>query len=60
MRKVGPIDLTPEAPLVLEPGGLHVMLTGLRGQLAAGTHHTLTLVFEHAGRVSVDVEVRRP
>jgi len=60
MRTVGPIELTPAQELVLEPGGLHVMLIGLRESLVAGEHHTVTLVFEHAGRVPVDVEVRAP
>ena len=61
MRKAGPpFDLDNAAPLVLEPGGLHVMLMGLTQPLVAGTSHTLTLVFENAGRVPVEVAVRSP
>ena len=42
----------------LEPGGFHLMLTGLKAPLAAGAAVELDLVFEHAGRVVVQAEVR--
>ena len=42
----------------LEPGGFHLMMTGLKGPLAAGATVELDLVFEHAGRVVVQAEVR--
>jgi copper(I)-binding protein len=44
--------------LVMEPGGYHVMLTGLKQALAAGSTFQLTLAFEKTGPVSVAVEVR--
>lgn len=42
------------------PGALHVMLHGLRHPLAPGASFPLTLTFEHAGTVAVDVAVRAP
>jgi copper(I)-binding protein len=43
---------------VLEPGGLHIMLIGLKQKLAPGDSIPLTLVFEHAGEVTVEIPVR--
>ena len=44
-------------PLALAPGGLHIMLVGLAQPLKAGEHFPLTLTFEKAGAVTVDVPV---
>jgi copper(I)-binding protein len=43
--------------VVLKPGGLHVMLLGLRGPLVAGERLVLTLVFAKAGPRQVQVVV---
>jgi copper(I)-binding protein len=43
--------------LRLEPGGAHVMLTGLRKRLAAGERVHVTLEFERAGRLALEVPV---
>ena len=43
---------------VLEPGGYHVMLMGLNEQLVAGEHIHVVFIFEQAGEVEVEVEVR--
>jgi periplasmic copper chaperone A len=43
---------------VLEPGGYHVMLMGVIERLVAGEHFHATFVFEHAGEVGVDVDIR--
>jgi copper(I)-binding protein len=43
--------------LRLEPGGAHVMLTGLRHALAAGERVHVTLEFERAGRLALEVPV---
>jgi periplasmic copper chaperone A len=52
---------TPEIPaggeLVLEPGGMHVMLMELTGPLEEGATFPLTLTFKTAGEVTVDVPV---
>jgi copper(I)-binding protein len=41
----------------LEPGGLHLMFTGLKRRLEPGTRVAGTLVFEKAGTVSVEFAV---
>ena len=44
--------------VALEPGGYHVMLTGLAADLAPGSEIQLTLTFERAGPLVVPVQVR--
>lgn len=58
MRPVEAVEVAPGAPTVLEPGGLHVMLIGLKQRLVEGETVPLTLVFEQAGEVTVDLPVR--
>jgi periplasmic copper chaperone A len=43
--------------VALEPGGFHGMLMGLTGALEKGASFPLTLTFQTAGPVTVDVEV---
>jgi len=57
MRAVAGLDVKPGGRLVLQPGGYHVMLTDLKRPLHAGDHFPLTLRFEKAGAIEVDVEV---
>ena len=57
MRPVDAIEVAPGQPTVLEPGGAHVMLQGLTQKLEEGTTMPLTLVFEHAGEVTLEVPV---
>jgi len=57
MEEAGPVDLQPQGTLIMEPGGLHVMLMGLKTPLRQGEVVELTLVFEAAGPVTVKVPV---
>jgi periplasmic copper chaperone A len=57
MREVEGIDVVAGEPLVLEPGGYHVMLMELAAPLEVGTSISLTLTFEKAGDIVVDVPV---
>jgi len=57
MRPVAAIEVHPGEPAVLQPGGLHVMLMGLKGQLKEGATFPVTLTFERAGDVEVEVHV---
>jgi len=57
MREVGTLDLPPGKTVKLEPGGLHLMIMGLKAPLAVGQHVPLTLTFEKAGRIEVDMTV---
>jgi copper(I)-binding protein len=57
MREIGAIDLPPGRTVLLEPGGLHLMLMGLKAPLAAGQRFPMTLTFEKAGSLQVEVSV---
>lgn len=59
MRPVRAIEVHPGTPSVLKPGELHVMLMGLRAPLEEGTSFPLTLTFETAGSVEVEVVVEK-
>lgn len=60
MRHVPAIDVPAGGQAVLKPGGFHVMLMDLKAPLAEGQHFPLTLTFEKAGSVTVDVVVGKP
>ncbi len=47
------IDIRPDTPLALEPGGFHIMIMGLEERPRAGDRIPVTLVFEKAGAVDV-------
>jgi copper(I)-binding protein len=51
--------IPPATTLVLEPGGSHLMLVGLRQDLVQGRTFPLTLSFRRAGTVTVTARVRR-
>jgi len=57
MRQVDATDILPGPPTVFGPGGRHVMFIGLKKPLTMGDKFPLTLVFEKAGSVTVDVDV---
>jgi len=56
MRRAEPLDVPAGQRVVLEPGGLHLMLMGLTEPLVAGQLRMLELRFE-SGLVSVTAEV---
>jgi len=53
MRPVADIPIPAGQTVRLRPGGLHVMLIGLKEPLRQGTEVPLTLRFERAGEVQV-------
>ncbi|RKK01910.1 copper chaperone PCu(A)C [Pseudoroseomonas wenyumeiae] len=57
MRPVEAIEVAPGAEVQLAPGGLHIMLIGLKQPLVKGARVPLTLVFEKAGEVAVELAV---
>lgn len=57
MRQVDGVDVEPGAPIEFKPGGLHVMLIGLKAPLKQGDSFPLTLTFQRGGAVNVDVAV---
>ncbi len=61
MHKVDGIEVTPGgAATVLRPGGAHIMLESLKRPLRAGTTFPLTLIFQRAGQLQVEVRVESP
>jgi copper(I)-binding protein len=58
MQQVDGIDLPAGAAVALEPGGLHIMLLDIPAPLETGDRFIATLMFESAGEVTVEVEVR--
>ncbi|WP_029012923.1 copper chaperone PCu(A)C [Niveispirillum irakense] len=58
MRAVDAIPVVAGTPTALKPGGLHIMLIGLKQQLKEGDTVPLTLRFEKAGDVVVAVPVK--
>ena len=58
MREVdGGLAIAPGATVTLAPGGLHIMLMGLKAPLRQGEKVPLTLVFEKAGSIDVELAV---
>ena len=57
MRPVDGIAIPAGATVELKPGGNHVMFMGLTQTLKAGARFPLTLRFEKAGEVKVDMLV---
>ncbi len=60
MRPVEFIEVPAQGETELKPGGLHIMLIGLKHELKAGDTVKLTLEFEKAGEMNVEAEVRAP
>jgi periplasmic copper chaperone A len=58
MRPLQVVDLPPGELLHFAPQGRHMMLTGLVAPLREGTQLRLSLRFERAGTVTVEVPVR--
>ena len=57
MRPVDAIPVAPGQTVELRPGGFHIMLIGLKEPLVQGTRVPLTLRFERAGEVRVELAV---
>jgi copper(I)-binding protein len=57
MRPLEGVEIAPGAQVALAPGGMHIMLVGLKQPLVAGSRVPLTLVFEKAGEVQVELAV---
>ncbi len=60
MEHVTAIEISPHDTVVLEPGGLHIMLFGATHQFKPGESFPMVLRFEAAGEVRVDVLVEKP
>ncbi len=60
MRPVAALPLPPGQPVTLAPGGYHMMLEHLDHPLRRGDTFPLTLRFQHAAPVTVQVHVEGP
>ena len=60
MAPVENIEIPAKGQAELKPGGLHVMLIGLKHELKPGEKIKLKLQFEKAGMQEVEAEVRKP
>lgn len=60
MRNVAVLHVAAGERVAFEPGGMHVMLMGLRKPLVEGQKFDLELQFEVAGPRKVRVNVRKP
>jgi periplasmic copper chaperone A len=58
MRQVPVLEINPGQTLELKPGGMHVMLMGLKEPLKQGQKVKGTLVFEKAGTVAIEFTVQ--
>lgn len=58
MYPVERVELPSGLPVALEPGGYHLMLMDLTGDLKAGDTIDLVLEFENAGEVTVRAAIR--
>lgn len=57
MRHVDGIDVPANGLVALAPGGYHIMLLGLTQELTVGETFPLTLSFEKAGDMPVEIKV---
>ena len=53
------VMIKPGEALTMEPGGFHVMLMKLTGELTDGTSFPLTIEFKNAGSVELTVNVKK-
>ena len=59
MRQVENIKIAAHKSAVLQPGGLHIMLFGLKKQLVEGEAISLTLTFANGATQSLSVPVKK-
>ena len=57
MRPVQAVEINSGKPAVLAPGGVHIMLTGLKAPLREGETFPMALSFERTGHFDVEVIV---
>ncbi|MBO6720110.1 MAG: copper chaperone PCu(A)C [Rhizobiaceae bacterium] len=57
MKHIETLELPAGERVTLAPGGMHLMLMGLQDKLSEGTTFPMTLSFENAGEITVEVSV---
>jgi len=51
------LEIPAGGTVTLAPGGYHLMMMGLKGPLKQGTNVPVTLVFEKAGKIEIELSV---
>ncbi|MDP1752777.1 MAG: copper chaperone PCu(A)C [Reyranella sp.] len=59
-EREGGLALPPGTTLTLKPRGYHLLLTGLKAPLEAGSQAPVTLAFENAGSLDIELAVAAP
>ena len=59
MRQIPAIQVPAHGTAEIKPGADHIMLIGLKNPLKAGGMTALTLVFEHAGKITIKVPIQK-
>lgn len=59
MHPIAHLDIHAGETVELKPGGFHLMVMGLTRELTVGGTLQLELVFENAGRIVVQAEIRQ-
>jgi len=59
MEHVGQLAVKPRGMVTFKPGGLHIMLMGLKGPLVAGQSFPITVVMEKAGEITAVVNIKQ-
>lgn len=57
MRPVDAVEVPAGGMAALQPGGDHIMMMGLKAPLKEGESFPLTLIFEKAGEMTVDIPI---
>ncbi len=60
MRKIDQLTVPARGEVVLEPGGIHIMLIGLKKIPQKGDRVKVELIFERSGKTTIEVPVRPP
>lgn len=58
MRQVPQIDIPAKGRTELKPGGLHIMLIGLKQDMKVGENASITLTFEDGSTTTVDAPIQ--
>jgi copper(I)-binding protein len=51
------VEIAPGQVITFQPGGLHLVLQSVQRTFAHGQHFDLTLTFEKAGTVAIEIEI---
>ncbi|MEH2611146.1 copper chaperone PCu(A)C [Bradyrhizobium sp. AZCC 1693] len=59
MREMPTVDVRPGAKVTFSPGGMHIMIVGLKEPLKEGQSFPMTMTFEKVGKIDVMVPVAK-